>query len=353
MTRSLPVLVLALLLSVAGTASASTVTADDVTIVVTAAPGEQNYVEINAPGVTLEVHDRAGLTAGAGCEQLSPTHARCPANQVQERTLIDLGDGNDYYHEQFEHLQDDVDAGPGDDEIYTDLDDDIVRGGPGNDKISGGSGSDQLDGADGDDTVTGNAQGDTLYGGRGTDLIEGDGASTDDGSDVIYAQDAEKDTVSCDNGTDKVEADDVDTVDLLCEDVTRFPSPNVCCAPPVLDISASLASAMKLTKFLKNGLAFKVKSNGPATFAAGLFVPKKTAKKFGLGNKTIVIASGGGKIDDAGTAKAKLTDIVKKKKLRALLDRDGFKRLPVVFEVLATNQNGEEDSVRKKLKLTR
>jgi len=337
----------------AASASTAAVTGNE-TITISAGAGEANHIQITDSGSREQITDTVGITAGGGCEQLEATKVLCemPGTYLHLLTIVDLGDGNDYYQDAFTGARDDIDAGTGDDEIYSDLEDDIVRGGPGNDKISGGSGTDQLDGAAGDDNVAGNSGNDTVFGGAGRDLLEGDGPSTDDGSDTIRAEDGEKDTVSCDNGTDKVTADDIDVVDVLCEDVERKSvggDPPDTTAP---SMSIAVASAYKLRSFLRRGLPFSVTFRERVSFAAALFVPKKTARKFRLGRKDLVIATGSGSAD-AGTFKVKLTDLKNKRKLRALLRRDGFRSLPVVFQALATDEAGNEATAIKHLKLKR
>ena len=73
----------------------------------------------------------------------------------------------------------------GNDQLYGEQDDDILRGGDGDDELYGGFGNDNIRGGDGDDRLTGGEGADTLDGGNGSD---------------IYFLDDERDTIK-DTGT--------------------------------------------------------------------------------------------------------------------------------------------------------
>ena len=107
-----------------------------------------------------------------------------------------------------------------------------------------------------------------------------------------------------------------------------------------------------LADVLRDGLAYETKVNKPVGYAAALFVPKKAARKWNLGRKSVTIAEGVFQVQRAGTFPHVLTDFKRKKKLRRLLKDDDFNALPVVFMALAQDAAGNRDSFRKKLKLT-
>jgi len=70
-------------------------------------------------------------------------------------------------------LANDIDGGPGDDQINGYAGDDVIGGGDGDDVLHGGSGDDDVAGEGGDDTLHGEDGEDTLAGDAGNDLIFG------------------------------------------------------------------------------------------------------------------------------------------------------------------------------------
>ncbi len=176
------------------TASASTLTIEDGTLVLRAAPGELNRVSVqpNDDDTLVEIGDAD--TPGYPGDVCAPSEwslgsIACPPQPNGIR--IELGDRDD-----------DVDvhpgvpgpgplavlAGDGDDDVSgafheTPL---LLDGGNGNDVLAGGRAGDTLTGGPGDDDLSGRAGGDELRGGDGNDTLLGDerdapGADTIDG----------------------------------------------------------------------------------------------------------------------------------------------------------------------------
>jgi RTX calcium-binding nonapeptide repeat (4 copies) len=136
-------------------------------VVVTAGPAENNHVIVAlessapVPGGTrpryrFVVTDRAGVQAGAGCEQLYFQAAACTAGTVGP---VQLRDGNDWFASS---------VGSGD-----------VHGGEGQDVIQ--HSSSRLTGGDGDDVIVGRRG----AGGRGDDVMMVESGSGDSGDDVL------------------------------------------------------------------------------------------------------------------------------------------------------------------------
>ena len=100
--------------------------------------------------------------------------------QAPDDDIVEAGDGDDRV---FSGVGDDtvlaedgddfVDGGSGDDTIFGGDGDDTLRGGTGDDFISGGNGDDAIFGDEGHDVLRGGAGDDTIDGGRGNDDING------------------------------------------------------------------------------------------------------------------------------------------------------------------------------------
>ncbi|TCO74046.1 Hint domain-containing protein [Rhodovulum euryhalinum] len=105
----------------------------------------------------------------------------------------------------------DVDAGAGNDRIFSGSGADSISGGDGNDTItadygddtlSGGDGNDSISASFGNDLVDGGAGNDTIYDGFGTDTVHG-GA----GDDVLWAGRGDLDMIYGDDGADTINVD--------------------------------------------------------------------------------------------------------------------------------------------------
>jgi hypothetical protein len=212
------------------------------------------------------VTDLSGLTAGPGCTQVDPTQVDCPG---YNDLVVDLGEGNDraalgaliYTH----RIR--LDAGTGDDTVYSGDGDDSIAGGPGNDYLTGGAGRDKLDGQEGDDTLRGNSSDDTITGGPGMDSVDGDGGSPlDDGNDRLYLADGEKDVAQCGFGADTVEADSIDVVEeVSCESITRTTPPPTTPPPTTPTVPTQVTGAKAVVKKGKAKITWKA-STGATSY---------------------------------------------------------------------------------------
>jgi len=102
--------------------------------------------------------------------------------------LVDAGNGNDFIFTR--GGWDVVDAGGGRDNVNTGSGNDVIDGGAGKDVLSGGTGDDSISGGTGADLVVGGRGRDTLSGDEGHDkLFGGNGGDTIDGGsgrDLIF-----------------------------------------------------------------------------------------------------------------------------------------------------------------------
>jgi Ca2+-binding RTX toxin-like protein len=223
-----------MLLLAAAPASASTASFGSGTVSVSGG-AEANAVTVTIEGTRVLVDDTAGMTAGAGCAEVSATRVSCPLADV---VATSLGDGDDAFTGSWE--ADRVDAGAGSDTVATgggndsfaddgrsdarvdlgdgtdavsyaglrtgvtvDLSDrapdgpdggqdplagvedvtgtahdDLIEGNRDDNILTGGGGEDELHGRRGDDQVIGGPASDQLHGGPGDDEVVG-GAFTD------------------------------------------------------------------------------------------------------------------------------------------------------------------------------
>ena len=209
------------------------------TVTVTANPGETNTVSVN---MDEEIEDRAGITAGPGCEALSSTKVQCaPVDEGEyngityghyDAVQVTLGDGNDALDVTNHFVRTTVDAGDGNDRIAIYGSVATVDAGSGDDTVRGSSGDDNLMGGPGNDTVEGARGNDTVDGGPGRDTLLGDSDLEGNGNDRLLARDGEQDQVSCNLGSDIVTADKVDVVEEpSCELVERGTAANSPASP--------------------------------------------------------------------------------------------------------------------------
>ena len=228
-----------------------------------AAPGERNDVVVEpATDFSLRIVDRgAPLEAGAGCEQVTPSEARCPGSRNGE---VELGDGDDALTLTWTSFVA-VRGGDGDDVINGGASGESIDGGAGTDRVAGGGGNDTLiapdagsdggegidvadfqdvttpvtirmadfagveraiggsgpdlligseageviEGSGGDDVLAGGGGNDVLEGGDGRDVLRGDG-----GDDELRTYDDTGDAVVCGPGHDVVRDGDESLADL-------------------------------------------------------------------------------------------------------------------------------------------
>ena len=133
---------------------------------------------------------------------------------------INRGDANDTIDLRWQNpfdVYDNASGGGGNDVIYGNMADNVLRGGSGadsiygesgNDHIEGGSGSDSLGGGSGDDTVEGGGDNDSIWGDDGHDALYGDGGNDviqgNSGNDSVYGGTGD-DTLYGDGGNDTLD----------------------------------------------------------------------------------------------------------------------------------------------------
>jgi Ca2+-binding RTX toxin-like protein len=172
MVRRIALLACTIALVAAPAAHAATVSVSGATLTYAAADGEANQLAVSLVAGTYTLTDAgAPLTAAAGCTQLTPDTATCPAGGVTALVL----EGRD--------LDDAISlagvvtaatlSGGGGDDVLTGGDGiDTLNAGADADRLDGGPGNDVLNGDPGDDALTGGAGADTFNGGTGTDLAD-------------------------------------------------------------------------------------------------------------------------------------------------------------------------------------
>jgi Ca2+-binding RTX toxin-like protein len=133
---------------------------------------------------------------------------------------INRGDANDTIDLRWQNpfdVYDNASGGGGNDLIYGNMADNVLRGGSGadtiygesgNDHIEGGTGSDSLGGGWGDDTVEGGDNNDSIWGDDGHDALYGDGGNDviqgNSGNDRVYGGSGD-DTLYGDDGSDTLD----------------------------------------------------------------------------------------------------------------------------------------------------
>ena len=180
-------------------AAASTVSAANGRITITAAPGENNKMTFNEGDGSYQITEDGGtIEAGPGCTK-APDAQRvgCPGSA----TLLqaDLGDGDDSLTVSA-GLASEIEGGAGNDTIVGGFGDDIIRGGDGADGLDGNTGNDSLISGAGDDFLSGGAGDDNVQSGDGKDVLNGN-----EGNDTLTAGDG-NDTVKGGDGNDRLEA---------------------------------------------------------------------------------------------------------------------------------------------------
>jgi len=120
---------------------------------------------VAAPGV-------ASVEGGGGNDTILAAAAACPSGchlGVGSQTF-EGGEGDDVVFG--ERGNDILRGGPGNDQLFGGIGDDLLRGGPGNDRLAGGFGADSIDGDEGNDYVRGDATIDRIFDtGGGTDAL--------------------------------------------------------------------------------------------------------------------------------------------------------------------------------------
>jgi Ca2+-binding RTX toxin-like protein len=188
--------------AVPGVASAATITRSaDGSLVYTAAPAEQNYLDVQVgyeDGTVTLYEDRAPITSvPTGCSTFDNSGATAVTCANPSSVHVDLGDGNDRLTETAE-LTVPVIAygGTGNDTMKGSDQPDVLNGGPGDDTVIGYGGNDTLVGEDGSDILEGWGGSDHLEGGAGNDILRPDGH-----------EDPSPDYVDGGSGTDRIDQD--------------------------------------------------------------------------------------------------------------------------------------------------
>ena len=118
---------------------------------------------ISYAGGAYSVTDSAGITAGAGCGQVSSTSVSCSAAPVTSAITVDGGGAADRLTVASAGPEIDLSGSlhqigvfgnGGNDIIATPATADLIRGGDGNDTVDGGPGRDSINGQRGVDTAT-------------------------------------------------------------------------------------------------------------------------------------------------------------------------------------------------------
>jgi Ca2+-binding RTX toxin-like protein len=200
MPRAL-ILVAALALLAAPTASAATISYSGDTLVFSASPGEQNFVVVDGDDQQVTFTDDYPIAFPSDrCSQADPEYpVACdtPARLVR----IDLGDGADHGSFGFSIPADrsfEIDGGPGSDLLTG------PRNGIGTATLDGGDGSDDLRSEETADTLLGGTGEDKLSAGKGADVLHGG-----DGNDLLRDDDGltpAADVLDGGPGIDKLDA---------------------------------------------------------------------------------------------------------------------------------------------------
>jgi hypothetical protein len=292
-------------------AQASTASYSNGTVTIVAAPGETNdvwiYGELSQYG---EISDTAGITAGPGCNAISPTQVECGPEQDgdfvtygnYDAVAADLGDGDDKFSATYSLLgKVDVRGGEGRDELSSGFSDvAVLDGGPGDDVLDGTDGDDSLAGGPGNDKLDGDDGSDVIDGGPGQDDLKGDGGiGGSNGNDRLLARDGERDAVSCELGADIVTADALDVVETdSCEsiDVPAGPGAGGGGGPAggtpgggagVQVVAPRPRRSIRRAALARRGLVLKGSSSAASVVSAKLTVSRAVARKLRLRGRTL------------------------------------------------------------------
>lgn len=340
-------------LGVPAAADASTAGMNGSILVVEGGP-EASNMEVTTSGVT----DAAGITAGPGCAQESPTAVSCPGDDAVSAVQVALGDGDDEFR-AFRFRAFTIDAGAGNDRVLGSIGPDTISGGTGNDNLDGSSDNDTVDGGPGDDTVSGGAHDDVVDGGPGRDSITGDTAagSTSDGNDRIGARDGEADQISCGFGADVVTADQFDVPDnSQCEqvDVAQVGAPGADPGqggqtgggngPPIISLTTPRRTT--ISSLLRRGMAIRFRLDEPAEVVVGLLLDARTARRLGLGRRPILLDGGTGSVEGGASVRLRPGKRFARKLARA-------RQFTALVIVEATDADGEVGTVRRRVTVRR
>ncbi len=173
---------------------------ESITLVGVAPTDVDSYNALTALGIpgTDEIVSGTG-----GGDYISATYTGDP-----DGDMVDAGDNSAGNNDDV------IDAGAGNDTIYSELGNDTVDAGAGNDTVQGDEGDDSLSGGVGDDFLHGGEDNDTLLGEDGDDLLYGgtgnDSISGGTGNDTL-AGGGGNNTLSGGAGNDSIEVGSGDT----------------------------------------------------------------------------------------------------------------------------------------------
>ena len=248
-----------------------------------------------------------------------------------------------------------IDGTAGNDSFTGSAGPDGFSGGFGNDEIHGGGGPDQLYGGGGDDKIYGDAGDDKLEGANGSDVVDGgpgiDQIYGDIGScsfscssdaDTLFAADGEKDAVDCGGGADTAHVDQLDVV-AFCASVDRQSvgsapgtTPNPGPSTPTFTVTISGASSVA------KGVGATVACPAACSFSVSIVLSAKSARKYGLGKKAVIIGTARGTLLAGG-----------KKTVKVHLSAKARRKLRRVKKLAATLKVSVKDAAGKTTTKTR
>jgi hypothetical protein len=349
------VLLAAIVAPAAAEASVASKSANTITIT-GGAGADEIELKVDCCAYNSRIFDVAGVTADGDCLQVSPTEVNCGDNVGSPDLVVALGDGNDVLSmtpvsgDPFGLVN--VDAGPGDDTVISDVGPETINGGDGNDTIRSRNANDSLSGGAGDDFVDGGSGSDAIDGGPGRDILTGDGGIDNGwGSDTINSRDGEVDQVSCGLEADTVTGDSVDVIDSQCESVDVGPAPAPGPGPSPGPGPGSTALAIGLTArgtgrisrlVSRSGFAFSLSASAPCEAVVKITVAAREARRLGLGRRAVTLASEAERIPEAGDYTATLAA---RSRYRAKLRR--LRRVRTTLSFACASANGSQRVSRR------
>ena len=184
--------------------------------------------------------DLIKFDAQSNCEA-PPFSASATCERFSRKVKFEMRGGNDFVLNSDSGADSVVDAGSGNDRIFT---------GGGRDELIGSSGGDQLKGGAGNDLVVGGFGADVLDGGTGVDDLRGNEDSDTITSKEPDGNESEADNVTCGAGVDLVIADLKDVVASSgCQEIDRSPvgeTPHVVLPRNALNVGRSGVARVRL-----------------------------------------------------------------------------------------------------------
>lgn len=148
-------------------------------IMVQAAAGENNHIEIRSIAGGYLVEDEGNPIEVHGCGQPQPDKAACGGDFIDSATL-NLGDGENELEVIADLPVTATGVGATRNEFFAWGDGDVsFTGGSGSDQLTGGEGDDTLSGGGGDDVLNGGVGDDRNYGGEDSDTFNAEPGADD------------------------------------------------------------------------------------------------------------------------------------------------------------------------------